>query len=127
MVLSKTSHPFFWEWGSAFSLASFSGFDRRCREFLGFGDGGEESGTRVGFGAELEERMRNIGELASALDKRVGQGLKAWRHEEANSLYVEQVDVGEAKPRIICSGPIKYVPLQELQVRKTDLGESSPI
>lgn len=63
-----------------------------------------------------EERMRKIGEAASVLDIRVGQVLKAWRHEEADSLYVEEVDVGEPEPRIICSGLVKYVPLQELQV-----------
>lgn len=64
-----------------------------------------------------EERMRKIGEAAGALDIRVGQVLKAWRHEEADTLYVEEVDVGEAEPRIICSGLVKYVPLQELQGR----------
>ncbi|XP_030528215.1 aminoacyl tRNA synthase complex-interacting multifunctional protein 1 [Rhodamnia argentea] len=64
-----------------------------------------------------EERMRKIGEAASVLDIRVGQVLKAWRHEEADSLYVEEVDVGEPEPRIICSGLVKYVPLQELQGR----------
>lgn len=64
-----------------------------------------------------EERMRKIGEAAGALDIRVGQVLKAWRHEEADTLYVEEVDVGEPEPRIICSGLVKYVPLQELQGR----------
>ncbi|KAI6698966.1 hypothetical protein NL676_019085 [Syzygium grande] len=67
--------------------------------------------------AEEEERIRKIGEAASVLDIRVGQVLKAWRHEEADSLYVEEVDVGEPELRIICSGLVKYFPLQELQGR----------
>lgn len=51
------------------------------------------------------------------LDIRVGKILKAWKHPEADSLYVEEVDVGEAEgPRTICSGLVKYVPEEELQV-----------
>jgi tRNA-binding EMAP/Myf-like protein len=29
----------------------------------------------------------------------VGRILKAWRHPDADSLYVEEIDVGEAAPR----------------------------
>lgn len=58
-----------------------------------------------------------IKDAASMLDIRVGLVLKAWRHEEADSLYVEEVDVGEPEPRIICSGLVKYVPLDHLQVQ----------
>ncbi|RVW76959.1 Aminoacyl tRNA synthase complex-interacting multifunctional protein 1 [Vitis vinifera] len=59
-----------------------------------------------------------IKDAASMLDIRVGLVLKAWRHEEADSLYVEEVDVGEPEPRIICSGLVKYVPLDHLQDKK---------
>ena len=39
------------------------------------------------------------------------------RHPDADSLYVEQIDVGEAEgPRTIVSGLVKYVPLEEMQV-----------
>ncbi|KAL3635112.1 hypothetical protein CASFOL_022166 [Castilleja foliolosa] len=58
-----------------------------------------------------------IREAANTLDFRVGKILKAWRHEEADSLYVEEVDVGEAEPRTICSGLVKYIPLHLLQDR----------
>ncbi|XP_062090161.1 uncharacterized protein LOC133796595 [Humulus lupulus] len=57
----------------------------------------------------------SIRDAADMLDIRVGRILKAWRHEEADSLYVEEVDVGEAEPRIICSGLVNYIPLQDLQ------------
>lgn len=55
-------------------------------------------------------------EAADALDIRVGRILKAWRHPEADSLYVEEVDVGESEPRTICSGLVNYIPLEQLQV-----------
>lgn len=58
-----------------------------------------------------------IKDAANVLDIRVGLVLKAWRHEEADSLYVEEVDIGEPEPRIICSGLVKYVPLHHLQVQ----------
>lgn len=59
--------------------------------------------------------MMKIKDMANTLDIRVGKILKAWRHEEADSLYVEEVDIGEPEPRIICSGLVKYIPLEQLQ------------
>ncbi|XP_020088432.1 aminoacyl tRNA synthase complex-interacting multifunctional protein 1-like isoform X1 [Ananas comosus] len=56
-----------------------------------------------------------VREAAEALDIRVGRVLRAWRHPEADSLYVEEVDVGEAEPRTICSGLVDYIPLDHLQ------------
>jgi methionine--tRNA ligase beta chain len=47
------------------------------------------------------------------LDIRVGKILSAGVHPDAESLYVEQVDVGEGEPRTIVSGLRKYVPLDE--------------
>ncbi|KAG6489429.1 hypothetical protein ZIOFF_050698 [Zingiber officinale] len=57
-------------------------------------------------------------EAADTLDIRVGRILKAWRHPEADSLYVEEVDVGESEPRTICSGLVNYIPLEQLQDTK---------
>lgn len=56
-----------------------------------------------------------VKEAADLLEIKVGRIIKAWRHEEAESLYVEEVDVGEAEPRVICSGLVKYIPLDQLQ------------
>jgi tRNA-binding EMAP/Myf-like protein len=50
------------------------------------------------------------------LDIRVGQIVRAWKHDEAETLYVEEVDIGENEPRIICSGLVNYIPLENLQV-----------
>lgn len=67
-------------------------------------------------GAAAGDEQAKIMDAANLLDIRVGRILKAWRHEEADSLYVEEVDVGEPEPRLICSGLVNYVPLHHLQV-----------
>ena len=47
------------------------------------------------------------------LDIRVGQIVKASRHPDptVESLYVEEIDVGEGAPRVIVSGLVKFIPL----------------
>jgi len=51
----------------------------------------------------------------SALKLVVGRVVKAEKHPDADSLYVEQIDVGESEPRTIVSGLVKYVPLDEFE------------
>ncbi|CAN4107138.1 unnamed protein product [Withania somnifera] len=59
------------------------------------------------------------GEISiSRLDIRVGLITKAQKHPDADSLYVEEIDVGEALPRTVVSGLVKYIPLEEMQNRK---------
>lgn len=53
----------------------------------------------------------------SALDIRVGRIVKVERHPDAESLYVEQIDVGEPEPRTIVSGLVKYQPIEAMQDR----------
>ncbi|KAG1660174.1 hypothetical protein FOA52_005274 [Chlamydomonas sp. UWO 241] len=53
----------------------------------------------------------------SCLDIRVGRIIKCEPHPDAESLYVEQIDVGEAEPRTIVSGLVKFVPLELMQGR----------
>lgn len=43
----------------------------------------------------------------SAVDLRVGMILQARKHENAESLYVETIDVGEAEPRQVTSPSCK--------------------
>lgn len=50
------------------------------------------------------------------LDLRVGLIIEAKQHPDADSLYVEQIDVGEEKPRTIISGLVKHVPVEQMQV-----------
>ncbi|XP_027911206.1 tyrosine--tRNA ligase, cytoplasmic [Vigna unguiculata] len=64
------------------------------------------------------EAESSIRDAAGLLDIRVGRILRAWKHDEADSLYVEEVDIGEPEPRIICSGLVKYIPIEHLQGKK---------
>lgn len=74
------------------------------------------SSTNSNEGATISEASAPVD--VDALDIRVGRVLKAWKHPEADSLYVEEVDLAEPEgPRTICSGLVKYLPLEELQGR----------
>ncbi|XP_018611679.2 aminoacyl tRNA synthase complex-interacting multifunctional protein 1-like [Scleropages formosus] len=53
----------------------------------------------------------------SRLDIRVGRIITATKHPDADSLYVEQVDVGEASPRTVVSGLVKYISLEQMENR----------
>jgi methionine--tRNA ligase beta chain len=44
------------------------------------------------------------------VDIRVGKITKVWKHPDADSLYVEEIDVGDEEgPRTICSGLVKFI------------------
>ncbi|XP_058752259.1 uncharacterized protein LOC131625416 [Vicia villosa] len=64
------------------------------------------------------ENDKSVRDSAGLLDIRVGRILRAWKHDEAETLYVEEVDIGEPEPRIICSGLVNYIPLEHLQGKK---------
>lgn len=50
----------------------------------------------------------------SRLEVRVGRVVECEKHPEADTLYVEKVDVGEEEPRTIVSGLVKFVSVEEL-------------
>ena len=50
------------------------------------------------------------------LNMRIGHIVNVKKHPDADTLYVEEVDVGEDRNRTIVSGLVKHVPLE--QVRK---------
>ncbi|KAK1308495.1 putative methionine--tRNA ligase [Acorus calamus] len=52
------------------------------------------------------------------LDIRVGLIKKVQKHPDADSLYVEEIDVGEESTRTVVSGLVKYIPLENMQNRK---------
>lgn len=41
----------------------------------------------------------------------------ASQHPDADSLYLEKIDVGEPEPRTVVSGLVAYVPQEDLQDR----------
>ncbi|KAM6313686.1 aminoacyl tRNA synthase complex-interacting multifunctional protein 1 [Aegotheles albertisi] len=53
----------------------------------------------------------------SCLDLRVGCIITAKKHPDADTLYVEEVDVGEASLRTVVSGLVKHVSLDQMQNR----------
>lgn len=57
----------------------------------------------------------------SRLEFRIGRVVEADRHPDADALYVEKVDVGDAPPRAplrtVVSGLVKHVPIEELRGR----------
>merc|ERR1719341_2035657 len=66
---------------------------------------------------EVEEAAVDVGRL----DFRVGKILHAEKHPDAESLYVEQIDCGEASPRTVVSGLVRFVPLEAMQGRSVVL------
>ncbi|OTF70025.1 hypothetical protein BLA29_007869, partial [Euroglyphus maynei] len=73
------------------------------------GKGGKATNT-----AESEsERPIDV----SRLDLRVGKIIDVKKHPDADSLYIEQIECGEDKPRTVVSGLVKFVPLEEMQNR----------
>jgi len=50
----------------------------------------------------------------SRLNMRIGRIVDVKKHPDADSLYVEEVDVGEAKHRTIVSGLVKHVPIEQV-------------
>ncbi|KAK2546391.1 Yars [Columba livia] len=53
----------------------------------------------------------------SRLDIRVGKVVSVEKHPDADSLYVEKIDVGEPEPRTVVSGLVQFVPREQLQDR----------
>jgi aminoacyl tRNA synthase complex-interacting multifunctional protein 1 len=51
------------------------------------------------------------------VDLRVGKILNVEKHPDADSLYVESIDVGEAEPRTVVSGLVKHIPIEEMENR----------
>lgn len=52
------------------------------------------------------------------IDLRVGHIEKAVKHPDADSLYVSTIHMGDEEgPRTVCSGLVKYIPIEEMQGR----------
>lgn len=62
----------------------------------------------------------------SRLDLRIGRIVTARKHPDADTLYVEEVDVGEAALRTVVSGLVKHVPLEQVTRPHTTLMPNQP-
>lgn len=74
---------------------------------------GGGGGGGSGGGVTAEEHPVDVGRL----DFRVGRILSVKKHPDADSLYVEEIDVGEGKARTVVSGLVKFIPAEGLQNR----------
>lgn len=61
--------------------------------------------------APIEDFPVDIGRL----DLRIAKVEDVQKHPDADSLYVLKINCGEDKPRTVCSGLVKHVPLDELK------------
>ena len=52
------------------------------------------------------------------IEFRVGLIVKAWKHETADKLYCEEIDVGEDAPRQIASGLVEHYSLEQMEGRR---------
>ncbi|SJX63122.1 related to Tyrosyl-tRNA synthetase [Sporisorium reilianum f. sp. reilianum] len=79
----------------------------------GGGGGGGKKGGAAGAAA-----ADTTGPIPSQVDLRVGKIVSIERHPDADALYLEQVDFGEADgPRTILSGLVNFVPIEKMQNR----------
>lgn len=53
----------------------------------------------------------------SRLDMRIGQIVDVKKHPDADSLYVEEVDLGEGRHRTVVSGLVNHIPIEQMQDR----------
>ena len=69
---------------------------------------------------KVEKKLPEAGPEASIdiskLDMRVGKIVGVKKHPDADSLYVEEVDLGEGQTRTIVSGLVKHVPIEEVSI-----------
>uniref|UniRef100_A0A8C6SMH3 Tyrosine--tRNA ligase, cytoplasmic n=1 Tax=Neogobius melanostomus TaxID=47308 RepID=A0A8C6SMH3_9GOBI len=70
-------------------------------------------GTKAGGGGVAEDDQL----APSRLDIRVGKVVSVEKHPDADSLYLEKIDVGEPEPRTVVSGLVAYVAQEDLQDR----------
>lgn len=54
----------------------------------------------------------------NSIDLRVGKIVSVSKHETADKLYCEMIDVGEEEPRAIASGLVPHYSLEEMQDRR---------
>lgn len=99
--------------------AKDEGKDKAAQASKGGGDKAKDKGNEKAKKEEKAAAPDDKRPLFARLDIRVGKILKAWKHPNADTLYVEEIDVGEEKPRQICSGLLKFIPLEHMQGAET--------
>ncbi|KXN88171.1 hypothetical protein AN958_07630 [Leucoagaricus sp. SymC.cos] len=76
-----------------------------------------EEGGKKNKGGKAVPVAEDTGEpIPSMIDLRVGHIVDVIKHPEADSLYIEQIDLGEETgPRTVVSGLVNYIPIEEMR------------
>lgn len=78
----------------------------------------KKAAKKAAANSQPQQKQESEKAKPSAIDFRVGFIQKAIKHPDADSLYVSTIDVGDAEgPRTVCSGLVKYYPLEAMQER----------
>ena len=77
---------------------------------------GKDKGGSGGGGKKQNASPTEVN--VSILDIRVGKIVEVEPHPDADGLYLEQIDVGEEKPRQVVSGLRKFVPIEDMKDRE---------
>ncbi|KAJ3118016.1 hypothetical protein HK100_000696 [Physocladia obscura] len=75
----------------------------------------KKSGSAAIATAAVAAPTQEEASIISKLDIVVGKIISVEHHPDADSLYVEQIDVGEAQPRTVVSGLRKFISLEGMQ------------
>lgn len=68
--------------------------------------------------ANAKQQAAAVPPSPAMVDFRVGFIQKAVKHPDADALYMSTIDMGDAEgPRTVCSGLVKYIPIEEMQER----------
>lgn len=68
--------------------------------------------------ANAKQQAATVPPNPAMVDFRVGFIQKAVKHPDADALYMSTIDMGDAEgPRTVCSGLVKYIPIEEMQER----------
>lgn len=76
-----------------------------------------EGSKKKGGAAPANKPAEDDGEpVPSMIDMRVGHIIDVKKHPDADSLYIEQIDLGEETgPRTVVSGLVNYIPIEEMR------------
>ncbi|KAK7469213.1 G4 quadruplex nucleic acid binding protein [Stygiomarasmius scandens] len=87
------------------------------KEATGAEAGKKESGKKDGKKGGNKPVPEDEGEpVPSMIDLRVGHIVDVQKHPDADSLYIEQIDLGEETgPRTVVSGLVNYIPIEQMR------------
>ncbi|KAI6128806.1 hypothetical protein EDD17DRAFT_1706309 [Pisolithus thermaeus] len=76
-----------------------------------------EGSKKKGGAAPANKPAEDDGEpVPSMIDMRVGHIVDVKKHPDADSLYIEQIDLGEETgPRTVVSGLVNYIPIEQMR------------